>query len=101
MTTPHAYLLRIVSEPGEDPIPLTQADFNVLLDLGSRHVRVTDDGGTVDFATIETIDHGPFLYRDAPIADGPMADLLGRALAEVLHAVLADAAARTVTDPGN
>lgn len=90
--TERTYLLRVLSEPTEDPITLTQQELDALLHAGLTLLigsalepetplppaQAADEDileGLIDFAEISTSDGGPFLYRKHPL-DQDTADKL-------------------------
>lgn len=83
-----AYLIRVVSEPEEEPIKLTQNDFDLLIDVGRRTAPVEEGVSTVEFATVETVNGENFMYRGAVMNPDEGASLLGRALARIIREAL-------------
>jgi hypothetical protein len=91
------YVLKIVEEPAQEGIMLTQADFDQLIASGKAALgeeAPTDEipGATstlVDFATIETIDPaGDFIFHGQVIDPESAALFCGRGLDEALRAAL-------------
>lgn len=83
-----AYLIRVVSEPEEDPIKLTQYDFDLLIDIGKRMTPLEEGVSTVEFATVETVNSNDFMYRGGVLDADEGASLLGRALAHIIREAL-------------
>lgn len=106
------YVLRIIEEPEEDGIMLTQADFDQLVTLGKAasvkqpgEATQTDDApaeeiapettaaNMVPFATLETIDPaGTFTYLGEAIDEATAGALCERGLSAALRSALADTA---------
>lgn len=106
------YVLRIVEEPDEDGIMLTQADFDQLVTLGktasvdqpdeaiqagdATGEEVAPEGASanmVPFATLETIDPaGTFIYLGQTIDEETAGTFCERGLTAALRSALADAA---------
>jgi hypothetical protein len=63
------YLLRIIEEPEEPPIGLTQEDFDLILDHGSTLPPrgEAEEMDNKDFAFIETVKGKKFMYHGEPV----------------------------------
>lgn len=80
------YVVKIVDEPDEQPITLSQAEMDMMLTLGSQQPVL--DGRTRSFATVETADGEPFIHNGVPIDEDVAAEWLSRAFtAAVLAAI--------------
>jgi len=91
-TEPTAYLLDIIDDLEEDPIPLTQADFDQLVSAGEAVERnqetlsASSDEAKVDFATLESVrEDGRFFLRDTEIPQEEAARYCELGLREALR----------------
>ena len=82
------YLLRIVDEPNEEPIGLTQGDFDQLVNLG-KSIEIDESRKLVDFATLETIgDEEQFMFEGEALSADEAARYCGQGLESVLRSLL-------------
>lgn len=84
------YLLNILGEPEEGPIPLTQADFDQLILVGKSEAPEHESAeNTIAFATIEPVDpEGAFMFLGAEIDENEAALYCGMGLRKALKAAL-------------
>lgn len=89
---PICYRLTLVDEPHEDPIELTQADFDQLVRVGMAQPE-QDPQTLVDFATLATVEpNDAFLYQEGPIDPEAAGVYCGRAIGYILREALQRAA---------
>lgn len=83
------YVMRINAEPDEEPLRLSQEDFDLLMDMGSREQPSAHESDLVDFATVETEPSAdPFTWHDQPVDEDVAAVTLGRGLGYVIRSAL-------------
>jgi hypothetical protein len=82
---PICYLLALVDEPQEDPIALTQADFDQLILVGKQQPE-DDAPRVIEFATLTTVEpHDNFLCEGEPIDPDEASTYCARAIVYLLR----------------
>lgn len=84
-----SYLLTINSEP-DTPIRLSQTDFDMIYQAGLETINVGDSKANdmVDFATLETENNAPFMFKDMKLSDVEAAVGFAAGIQVVLQEVL-------------
>lgn len=95
------YYIKILSEPDEQPIEMTQDDLDVLLALSTTEAvstYLTTRENLVEFASVSTSDDGPIRFRGHDLADAQAEAMVSTALARALTLALREHQANSPQD---